>query len=159
MVRFDLKGIPPSSNHAYFNLKKGGRALTKEGERYKNETRTYLAANYQREMKYFTQNTEYTIFFQFSILPKDFYNQSFGKARGAESLIKRFDASNRVKLLEDALKDATSVDDSCTTLLGVRKVPGDEERTTILVWKTLEDDPFTPILEQLIGASCLSVKS
>ena len=150
MVRIDLKGLPPSSNNAYFNMKGGGRTLSDEGRKYKNETKTFIAQNYAKHMKYFVPNVEYTIFFQLTFLPTDFYNKSFGKKKGSESLIKKLDISNRVKLVEDALKDATSIDDSCTTLLGIRKVPGDVERTTIFVWRQPDDpDPFTLILEQL----------
>ena len=60
-----------------------------------------------------------------------------------------WDISNRVKLLEDAFKDATSIDDSCTTVLVVRKVPGDRAFTTIMAWASeREVDPLTEILEQ-----------
>lgn len=149
MIRIRIPGVPPSANHAYLNLPHGRRGLTKEGQRYKNETKSFIAQKYPTAMGMFQPNEEYTVVFQFTVLPEDFYTSTFGKKGGSTAKLKKWDISNRVKLLEDAFKDATSIDDSCTTVLAVRKVPGDRAFTTIMVWASeREVDPLTEILEQ-----------
>lgn len=154
MVRFELRGLPPSSNHAYFNLPRGGRTLTAVGKRYKTETRSFIARHYAKEMPYFTLNADYTFLFRFTFLHDDFYNKTFGKKGGSDSLYKRVDISNRVKLLEDSIKDATAIDDSCTTLLLVQKVPGPQELSTVLAWKAqLGPDPFRLLIEQAVSSA------
>ena len=146
MISLEVPGLPPSSNHAYFNLPRGGRVLSTEGKKFKNETKTYLAQKYQAELKKFVPNTPYLVYmrFHFSTLQ----NATWGKAKGAESRYKKTDASNRAKLLEDVLKDVSGVDDSNTMILILEKrLARDKEKTEIFVWDLdREESPFDAAL-------------
>ena len=150
MIRLVIPGLPPSANHAYFNLPRGGRTLSTAGKKYKNETKTYLAQMYHRDMKKFVPNAPYLVYmrFYFAVLQ----NGTWGKPKGAESRYKKTDASNRAKLLEDVIKDVTGVDDSNTMTLILEKRPtrGTEEKTEVLIW-TLEEEesPLDAVLYSL----------
>lgn len=151
MIKFEIVGIPPSANNAYFNLPKGGRALTKEGKKFKNETQTYLAQRYPAELRKFEKNKPYLVYMRFYF--SDVQNATWGKPKGAESRYKRVDASNRAKLLEDVIKDVTGVDDSNTQVLILEKrqaKAGQQERTEVFIWNTEnEESPFDGKLWEL----------
>lgn len=151
MIRFEIVGIPPSANNAYFNLPKGGRALTKEGKKFKNETQTYLAQRYPEELRKFEKNKPYLVYMRFYF--SDVQNATWGKPKGAESRYKRVDASNRAKLLEDVIKDVSGVDDSNTQVLILEKrqaKAGQQERTEVFIWNLEnEESPFDVKLWEL----------
>jgi len=152
MLHIKLEGIPISSNHAYFTLRGGGRSLTKEGLKYKTETTSFIARNYPQALKYFVPDRPYTMVFQLTVTNETMFSKSYGKKGGAKNLFRKFDVSNRVKLLEDAITDATSIDDSCATTVLVRKVVGTKERTDVLVWRTdVAHDPFSAIIDSMVG--------
>jgi Holliday junction resolvase RusA-like endonuclease len=142
LIRLVVPSIPPSSNNAYFNLPKGGRTLSASGKKYKNETKTYLASRYMSELKNFTSNEPYLVYIRMYF--SELTNATYGKPKGAENRYKRLDVSNRVKLLEDVIKDVTGVDDSNTLVLVVEKRPTDgEEKTEVFIWNTdREESPF-----------------
>ena len=148
-VKLSLPGLPPSSNNAYFNLPKGGRALTKEGKKYKNETQTHLAQKYPKELQYFVNNMPYLIVFRLTF--ESLQNKRWGAVKNAaESRYKKTDVTNRIKLLEDVLKDVTGVDDSNTLTFIVQKVEGPSEKTEIFAWATQrEESPFDELLHRL----------
>ena len=151
MIRFEIVGIPPSANNAYFNLPKGGRALTKEGKKFKNETQTYLAQKYPEELRKFEKNKPYLVYMRFYF--SDVQNATWGKPKGAESRYKRVDASNRAKLLEYVIKDVSGVDDSNTQVLILEKrqaKAGQQERTEVFIWNhENEESPFDVKLWEL----------
>jgi Holliday junction resolvase RusA-like endonuclease len=148
MIHFCIPGLPPSANHAYFNLPHGGRSLTKEGEKYKNETKALLAQKYSKDLKYFVQNEPYLVFIRFKF--SSLQNATWGKKNGANTRYKRTDVSNRVKLLEDVLKDVTAVDDSHTMTLVTQKVEGSPECTDVFIWNSnQEESPFDELLFRL----------
>lgn len=114
--------MPPSSNHIYFNIRGGGRALTGEARSWKkaattaiiNQNRLQFAKALSQELKY-----ELVLHFFFEEIENRGWSERFERGakagqRKAETRWKRMDLSNRVKLVEDALKDALNVDDSCT---------------------------------------------
>lgn len=151
MIHFVIPGLPPSSNHAYFNLPRGGRALTAEGKKYKNETKVYLTQKYTKELLKFHNNSPYLVYLRFHLAQIE--NASWGKPKGAESRYKKIDASNRAKLLEDVLKDVSGVDDSNTLTLILEKRPltGQlEERTEVFIWELeREESPFDAVIFEL----------
>lgn len=117
-----LLGMPPSSNHIYFNIRGGGRGLTGEARSWKktatteiiNQNRLQFAKALDANLKY-----ELVLHFYFEALENKGWNEFFTKGakagqRKAETRWKRMDLSNRIKLVEDALKDALNVDDSST---------------------------------------------
>lgn len=145
-------GLPPTANNAYVNLPRGGRRLSKEGEKYKNETLAYLARNYRTELMTFKKNTPYLVVMSF------FFDsiENKGWATGdAKTRYKIFDATNRPKLLEDVLKDAAGIDDSQNLDVYLRKrsvkdcqfftpyVPHRQEHVDIYIWDLdKEANPF-----------------
>ena len=146
MIHLVLLGLPPSSNHAYENLPRGGRRLSDQGKRYKLETQGYLASNYRRQMTIFRPNAPYVmaVKFYFEQLVNSGYPDS------AKTRYKRVDGSNRVKLLEDTLHLAGGVDDSQTFQSFWEKEQGVPERTLIWVWdREKEGSPFDAVFRSL----------
>ena len=137
MIYLELPWLPPSSNHAYMNTGFGGRTLSKEGQRFKRETTAHFVREYPHVLKGFQKDTPYGIYVRFwfdTIVNK-------GWPEKAKERYKRFDASNRLKLLEDALKDAAGIDDSQHLLVLVEKRQG-KERTEVFAWNL--DEEVTP---------------
>lgn len=130
MLHIALNGIPISSNKAYFDRPGGGRVLTAHGKRYKSETTATLVRDYPTDLKFFESNKGYGILivlFMPTVLNK-------GWPETAKTRYKKLDASNRVKLLEDALIDATGIDDSQFLLPMIAKLQHPEEATVIRCW-------------------------
>jgi Holliday junction resolvase RusA-like endonuclease len=102
--------MPPSVNHAYFTGSHGRRVLSTEGKKYKAQVREMFC--------HLTPGS--TIWFTLRItLGMALYFKN-GKVR-------TFDASNRIKLLEDAVFDAIGIDDSRVRRLEVEKTESDYE--------------------------------
>lgn len=139
MIHFVLDGLPPSANNAYFNLPKGGRVLSKAGRKYIAETKDLLARKYMKELTFFKKDVPYLVFFRFYLAAV----QNSGWATGkAESRYKRIDVTNRVKLLEDCLKEVAGIDDSQHMRVVLDKQQG-AERTEVWVWNLEEEEtPF-----------------
>lgn len=114
--------LPPTSNNIYFNQPGGGRSLTTEARSWKRRAigevvrqgKIGLQEAFDYERKYWL---ELHFFFE-AVINKgwnEFYKRGPKKGqRKAQSKWKKMDLSNRVKLVEDAVKGATGVDDSCT---------------------------------------------
>jgi hypothetical protein len=150
VIHLVIQGLPPSANNAYFNLRGGGRTLATAGKKFKNETKAYLTRKYVQEMRKFVPNEPYLVYVRFYF--KTLQNGTWGKAKGAESRYKKTDASNRIKLLEDVLKDVTGVDDSNTMALVLEKrlLVGPEEKTEVFIWNLdREESPFDAVLHSL----------
>lgn len=134
MFRLEVPSLPPSSNNAYFNLPNGGRALTKEAKSYLLETKAHLAQNYRTELSQLKPDVPYGLYviFYFPAL------ENSGWPKTAKTRYKRLDATNRIKLLEDALKDVAGIDDSQNQAVFVQKRVG-HERTELFIWRWGEE--------------------
>jgi hypothetical protein len=147
MIRLELPELPPSSNHAYFNLRGKGRSLTTEGRGFLLRAKTYFAQHYPREMLLFKPNTPYLLAIRFFF--EDVENKGYRTGK-AESRYKIFDGGNRTKLLEDALKNAGGIDDSQVLTSVWMKQKGLPERTVVWAWSTEEENtPFDDALRTL----------
>jgi hypothetical protein len=113
-------GLPPSANNAYVNLPHGGRRLSKDGEKYKHELMAYFTRTYRREFMIFKPNTPYLMVMSFYFDCIENNGWATGKSK---TRYKKFDATNRPKLLEDVLKDAAGIDDSQNLDVYLRKRP------------------------------------
>jgi len=141
-----VPSIPPSANHAYTNVpKRQGskvttiRMLTTAGKKYKRETQTYLTRNHPKELKYFQANKPYCLFINFVFSEEsDLYVQSYPEK--SENRYKKLDTGNRLKLFEDALAQATGLDDSHNWMLVLLKTTGKADATHVFAWN-MEDDP------------------
>jgi len=117
-----LLSMPPSSNNIYFNIQGGGRGLTGEARSWKKKATTEIINQNQLQFaKALDPNVKYelVLHFYFEQIENKGCNEFFTKGakagqRKAETRWKRMDLSNRIKLVEDALKDAIAVDDSST---------------------------------------------
>jgi hypothetical protein len=147
MIRLELPWVPPTSNLAYFNLPRGGRALTKKGRAFLTETKAHIAQHYPTALRFFRPNKPYAMLLRFFF--KDIENKGYAKGK-ADARYKVFDGGNRTKLLEDALKDAGGIDDSQTMISMWQKVYGTPERTVVFAWSMEEEStPFDELLRQL----------
>lgn len=147
MIHIDIPTLPLSSNHAYFDVVVGRgkkrrtqRVLTDEGKKYKLETTTFIVSTYPQYLQMFKPNTAfgYIIRLHFPNLLNSTWPEK------AESRYKKLDASNRVKLLEDAMAKAFGIDDKVFLSTRADKVQG-EPRTEIWVWNMEEEDPYSVI--------------
>lgn len=146
MIHLFLEGIPPSQNHVYANVRGGGRRLTKEGEKYLNETKDYLTKQFRKELSLIKLNTPYLVFFRFYFAEVE--NAGWFKGT-AKTRYKQVDVSNRVKLLEDILKSVSGIDDSQNMRMVLDKQKG-KERTDIWIWDLNEEEtPFDAALLSL----------
>lgn len=133
MIRMELPYLPPSANHAYFNLPGGGRTLTKKGRKFKKEAGIHLIRTYSSELMLFKKNEPYGVAIRFFF--PNVQNKTWpGKAT---TRYKRIDTSNRVKLVEDVLAEVADTDDSQHMILLLGKSQG-PERTVILAWELSE---------------------
>jgi len=150
MIHLHVPSVPISVNNAYFTkMKRQGkktvplRILTEKGKKYKVATKTHLARTYPREMRYFKPNVPYVLVILFVFGDeKAVYNTTWPSK--AESRYKKLDVGNRLKLFEDALCEATGVDDSHHWCVTVRKEHGPEDATHVWAWNE-EDVPNNPI--------------
>lgn len=153
MIRLELLGVPPTANNAYENVPKkrlrngqmvgGGRKLTEEGRAYLTTTKTTLVQRFTQEMRFFTPNTPYLMVVR--IFFEAVENKGYPKI--VSTRYKKADTTNRIKLLEDALKDAGGFDDSQTLTTVCQKVTGIPERTVLWIWNLdNEESPFDAAL-------------
>lgn len=146
-IRLGIPSIPPSSNHAYMNNGFGGRTLSPKGQLYKKETIAHLARTYPNEMRYFKPNVLYCLFIILTF--RDVENKGWPKKTA--NRYKKLDVTNRLKLLEDALQEATGIDDSQHVMVTVYKNPGLQETTSLIIWEASEEVPVDVL--RLLGAS------
>ena len=114
--------MPPTSNNIYFNRAGGGRTKTAEARSWQTravkkimeDSNLGFEKNLDPEKGYLLV----MVFFFDRIINKG-WTQYFSKGpkkgqRKVDSKWKKIDLTNRVKLAEDTMKDATGVDDSAT---------------------------------------------
>lgn len=137
MIRLEVPWIPPSSNHAYANMRGGGgRVLTTAGKKFKATTLAHISQTYRREMMFWKPNKPFLLVMRFHF--DELENSGFTTGK-AKSRYKVFDGGNRTKLLEDVLKDAGGIDDSQTLTSIWQKERSTPERTTIWAWSLEEE--------------------
>lgn len=143
MIALALPSLPPSSNHAYVNNGFGGRTLSAAGRRYKREAVAHLVRNYPSDLLFFEKNTPYLIYVRFYFDAVE----NKGWPAKTKNRYKEIDVTNRVKLFEDALKDAAGISDAQHLLVLSEKRQGSPERTEVFAWRL--DKESTPIDELL----------
>jgi hypothetical protein len=142
-IHIRIPGIPPTDNHAYIHLRKAKkRVLSKDGERYKNETKTFIAQHYPQELKFFEPNRPYTLIVEVtfkgrSTLICETYPEK------ATSRYQSLDAMNRIKLFADAFAEATGVDDRAFWSYTTRK-NWDATKEEINLWAWCPERETSP---------------
>ena len=145
MVKFSVPFFPPSTNQAFF-VKHGRMHLAKEGKKFKLAVTSYLAQNYRREILFFKKNMPYHFYLRLHM--ENLENK--GWPDKCDTRYKIFDATNRVKLAEDACKEAFGIDDSQTIAFLTHKcevAKGASPYLELFVW-SLEEEP-SPLDEYL----------
>jgi hypothetical protein len=120
-LELEYPGIPPSANHLYVTNRSGRRFLTTEGKAFKRRLIAHLAQTYGAEIAKLNPLGVYTVGFYGYYDPKRILNPTFGKKGGAKKPYKRFDASNRIKIFEDAVAEVLAIDDSSSFAVGAGK--------------------------------------
>ena len=126
--------FPPSVNKAYVTTRSGRRILSAAGKEYKRDVASAVA-------RHCAANPETTFEERPLSLTIDLHmvTENKGWSKGnTKSRYKRVDASNRVKLLEDALFSVLGVDDSLVFDLHVHKHPYDDEPYAHITLQTKE---------------------
>ena len=130
-LRIHLPFLPPTVNHAYVNKKTGGRFLSKEGRRFKESAAALFRAKYGAALRGLDANAPYGLAVRFGFPYVE--NETWPKR--AARRYKKWDLSNRVKLLEDALCSACELDDSQFLDVVLEKRVSDSPETTIWIWE------------------------
>jgi len=129
--------IPPSSNAIY--RRRGNRPglyLTPEASRYRRLATKQLLENHAVDVQKLDAHVAYRLVLVFHLQA---LNKGWPKT--AKSRYKRVDLSNRIKLLEDVIKDVTGIDDSQTFEITVVKKhleQGSDPRVQVL-FEVLEE--------------------
>jgi hypothetical protein len=104
--------MPPTSNRIYFR----GTILTKDARRYAEDFSRFFAVTHGHEVVDIDPSCLYALHlvFHFNVLNDGWLERNKSGQRKAKGPYKKVDLSNRVKLLEDCIRDAIGVDDSHT---------------------------------------------
>lgn len=152
MIYIVMEGLPPSSNQAYFNMpskktkegmKRGGRVLTRAGEAYKREVVQYIVKNHGHQTRELRKDATIGCFIAYGF--PDMMNSGWPKE--AQWRYKKNDLANRPKLLQDAICEATAMDDSQICFDYKYKYQSETPLTTIWIWNEDEDNVGQRILE------------
>jgi Holliday junction resolvase RusA-like endonuclease len=127
--------IPPTSNKLYFR----GTQLTAVARQYGESFSQFVAQRYGAQILELDNKAIYALHLRFffeSLTNPTFENQNVPPSKRAKTRYKRIDLSNRIKLLEDCIRDAIDIDDSQTFAASQEKhqiAPGEQERVMIMI--------------------------
>ena len=150
MIHICVPSIPPTTNNAYTRLRNGITVPTAACKKYKAETKTYIAQHYPQELKFFEANRMYTVLAQITFPERDDLFCSTWPDK-AKNRFQKLDASNRIKIFEDAFAEAAGIDDSHTFFFGINKHwhTGKEEMNLWAWCPEVEADPIHELLRNL----------
>jgi len=101
--------LPPSSNKIYFR----GTRLRREAREYKERFKYYVTRTYLSTLQQLNHDGAYAVTLRFFF--PTVINETYGQGKNAaKTWYKKFDLTNRVKLLEDCVRDVIGIDDSQT---------------------------------------------
>lgn len=103
--------MPPSDNKIYWNHPAGGRVLRSEAKRFKREVKNRVA----KLVATSRTNSDFVVDVPYRIVLGLYFeateNSTFGQKGGAKTRYKHMDASNRRKLIIDAVMESIGIDD------------------------------------------------
>lgn len=134
MIYIVLPGLPPSSNNAYITLPTGGRTLSSDGKKYKKDVINHLVKHHAPELKQLKKDATIGCLIAYGF--NNMYSKGWPKK--ADNRFRKNDLMNRPKLLQDAICEATSMDDSQICFDYKYKYSTETAQTTIYIWN--EDD-------------------
>lgn len=123
--------LPPTSNKLYFR----GTRLTGVARAYAEQFSYHIVREHLPQISQLNKKGVYALHLRFYM--SGLINETFFRTKGkkAASPYKRVDLSNRIKLIEDCIRDAIAIDDCQTFAASQEKynVPEGQERVEILV--------------------------
>ena len=119
--------MPPTDNHIYFNLHGLGRVLTKSARQYKSRVKESTSRIAITEKRSFREHVPYRVRI---LIYMSLYTKGWPKK--AKWRFRKADASNRTKLILDAVAEAIGVDDRHFVDLRIRKEHTDKEPYVII---------------------------
>jgi len=114
--------------------------LTTKGKRFKTEVKTHIVRHHQSVLRSMSKDVSYEILF----VLHDEHDRIFTKTEKAKSRYKKYDVSNRVKLLEDAVCEALGYDDCQNFTVSVAKRVT-TENPSVTVWLFPQGEPNGPV--------------
>jgi len=132
MVKFEVPFFPPSTNKAYYT-RGGRRHLSEEGRAFKTQVTSHIVRTYPRLLSYFQKDKPYLVYLRLWVDKLE----NAGWPEKCSTRYKIFDSTNRVKLSEDAFRDAFGIDDSQHIAFLVHKVectPGMAQHMEVVAW-------------------------
>jgi Holliday junction resolvase RusA-like endonuclease len=120
MLHVVYRELPPTSNKIYFQ----GTRLTPKAREYAERFAHFMATKHGHEIIDIDPSQLYALHLRFFF--ETLVNEGWAKTnrkgqRLAQSPYKKVDLTNRVKLLEDCIRDAIGVDDSQTFAASLEK--------------------------------------
>lgn len=137
ILEFSYPVIPPTSNKLYFR----GTMLTAVARKYAEDFSKYMMQRHGAEILEMDKDSIYALHlrFFFQSLENARWNDPRPSKR-PKSRYKRLDLSNRIKLLEDCIRDALDIDDAQTFAASQEKHqvrPGEPERVDIIIQRVV----------------------
>lgn len=112
-LRIVYPELPPSSNKIYFR----GTILTKVAREYAERFSYHVTRDYLHLANELDRDAIYGVELRFyfdTLVNSSWNNPAVPEKKRAKSRYKKIDLSNRVKLLEDCIRDFMGIDDSQT---------------------------------------------
>lgn len=112
--------LPPTSNKLYFR----GTILTATARKYAEDFAKFAAQHHLHEINEMNAKGVFALHLRFffeTLVNESFENPKVPESKRAKSRYKRIDLTNRVKLLEDCVRDALDIDDSQTFAASLEK--------------------------------------
>ena len=152
MIHMRIPSVPITTNRAYITVH-NKRILSKEGQKYKTETKTFIARNYPSQLAISSNEHQYAVLIRVTFKKDALFCKGFETGK-AESRYKKLDATNRIKLLEDALSEATGIDDQQNFVFtAVKDWSENNEFTDVWVWqRQVESNPIDEFLRTFVYA-------
>jgi Holliday junction resolvase RusA-like endonuclease len=120
LLSFTYPEIPPTSNHIYIK----GAILTPEAREYAERFSHFFVQHYMHAVQGLDAKKIYAIHLRFyfeTLINASYRNPKVPAAKRAQTWYKKLDLTNRIKLLEDCIRDALGVDDSHTFVASQEK--------------------------------------
>lgn len=105
--------LPPSSNNIYFR----GSILKAPARKYAEDFAKFAAQTHLHEISQMNPSGIFALHLRFffdSLVNESWNNLKVPESKRAKTRYKRLDLTNRIKLLEDCIRDALDIDD-CQT--------------------------------------------
>lgn len=135
ILEINYPELPPTSNRLYFR----GTMLTAVAKRYAEAFSKFMMQRHGSEILEMDRASVYALHLRFFF--KKLENAGWNDpkcppSRRPKSRYKKIDLSNRIKLLEDCVRDALDIDDSQTFAASQEKhqcQEGEDERVEIII--------------------------